>query len=94
MCRTPFPKQGQRGFTLIEALVALALVTIMLTAIGRLIATTTTGTRTLEGHVALVETARLVLTAARQLNRTQARYALATMCVGVGQGMAIVLESV
>jgi len=66
LCRTPFPKQGQRGFTLIEALVTLTLVTIMLTAIGRLIAATTTGTRTLEGHVALVETARLVLTAIPQ----------------------------
>jgi general secretion pathway protein I len=63
LCRAPFFKEGQRGFTLIESVVVLALVTIMLTAIGRLVAATTTGTRTLEGHVALVETARLVLTA-------------------------------
>jgi acetyl-CoA acyltransferase len=33
-----------------------------------------------------------VLTAARQLRRTQTQYALATMCVGVGQGMAMLLE--
>ena len=62
MCRTPFSEEGQRGFTLIEAVVALALVSVMLAAIGSLVASATTGTRTLEGHVALVETARLVLT--------------------------------
>jgi general secretion pathway protein I len=46
---------------MIVAVVALALVAIMLAAISSLIAATTNGTRTLEGHVALVETARLVL---------------------------------
>jgi general secretion pathway protein I len=46
---------------MIEAVVALALVAIMLAAISSLVAATTNGTRTLEGHVALVETARLVL---------------------------------
>jgi acetyl-CoA C-acetyltransferase len=34
------------------------------------------------------------LTAARQLERTGGRYALVTMCVGVGQGIAAVLERV
>jgi acetyl-CoA acyltransferase len=46
------------------------------------------------GHPLGMSGARLVLTAAHQLNRTRARYALATMCIGVGQGMAIVLERV
>jgi acetyl-CoA acetyltransferase len=36
--------------------------------------------------------ARLALTAARQLRRTGGRYALCTMCVGVGQGYALLLE--
>jgi general secretion pathway protein I len=62
LCRTASSEEGQGGFTLIEAVVALALVTVMLAAIGSLVAAATTGTRTLEGHVALVETARLVLT--------------------------------
>jgi 3-oxoadipyl-CoA thiolase len=46
------------------------------------------------GHPLGMSGARLVLTAAHQLRRTKARYALASMCIGVGQGMAIVLESV
>lgn len=46
------------------------------------------------GHPLGMSGARLALTAARQLKRTQGRYALATMCIGVGQGMAIVLEKV
>jgi acetyl-CoA C-acetyltransferase len=36
--------------------------------------------------------ARLLLTASHELRRTGKRYALATMCVGVGQGMATILE--
>ena len=44
------------------------------------------------GHPLGMSGARLVLTAARQLERSGGRYALATMCIGVGQGMAIVLE--
>ncbi len=46
------------------------------------------------GHPLGMSGARLVLTAARQLQRSQGRYALASMCVGVGQGMAMVLERV
>jgi acetyl-CoA acyltransferase len=38
--------------------------------------------------------ARLVMTAAYQLKRTKGRYALCTMCVGVGQGTALILERV
>ncbi|WP_068110809.1 3-oxoadipyl-CoA thiolase [Tropicimonas marinistellae] len=46
------------------------------------------------GHPLGMSGARLVLTAARQLQRTGGRYALCTMCVGVGQGTAIILERV
>ena len=46
------------------------------------------------GHPLGMSGARLTLTAARQLGRTGGRYALVTMCVGVGQGMAAVLERV
>jgi len=45
------------------------------------------------GHPLGMSGARLVLTAARQLQRSKARYALASMCVGVGQGMAMLLEN-
>jgi acetyl-CoA acyltransferase len=43
------------------------------------------------GHPLGMSGARLVLTAARQLQRVNGRYALASMCVGVGQGTAILL---
>ena len=46
------------------------------------------------GHPLGMSGARLVLTAARELVNTGQRYALATMCIGVGQGMAMVLENV
>ncbi|PWE32887.1 3-oxoadipyl-CoA thiolase [Maritimibacter sp. 55A14] len=46
------------------------------------------------GHPLGMSGARLVLTAAYQLRRSGGRYALATMCVGVGQGIAIILERV
>jgi acetyl-CoA acetyltransferase len=46
------------------------------------------------GHPLGMSGARLVLTAARQLQRTGGRYALCTMCVGVGQGTAILIERV
>ena len=44
------------------------------------------------GHPLGMSGARLLLTATRELARTGKRYALATMCIGVGQGMATVLE--
>ncbi|HEY2379345.1 MAG TPA: 3-oxoadipyl-CoA thiolase [Gemmatimonadaceae bacterium] len=44
------------------------------------------------GHPLGMSGARLVLTATRQLAIAQKRYALATMCIGVGQGMAMVVE--
>jgi len=38
--------------------------------------------------------ARLVTTAVSQLHRSGGRYALCTMCIGVGQGIALVVERV
>lgn len=46
------------------------------------------------GHPLGMSGARLILTAARELEATGGRYALATMCVGVGQGMATIIERV
>ena len=46
------------------------------------------------GHPLGMSGARLVLSSARQLKRTGGRYALCTMCVGVGQGAAIILERI
>ena len=46
------------------------------------------------GHPLGMSGTRLVLTAAYQLQRTGGRYALCTMCVGVGQGVALILERV
>ncbi len=46
------------------------------------------------GHPLGASGARLVTTAVRQLERTKGRYALCTMCIGVGQGIAMVLERV
>ncbi len=46
------------------------------------------------GHPLGMSGARLVLTASRQLQRTHGRYALASMCVGVGQGVAMLMERV
>ena len=43
------------------------------------------------GHPLGMSGARLVLTAAKQLQRIKGRYALASMCIGVGQGIAILL---
>jgi general secretion pathway protein I len=55
-------REGESGFTLIEAVVTLALVTVVLAAIGYLVAANSRGVRVLEQHVALMETARLVAT--------------------------------
>jgi len=46
------------------------------------------------GHPLGMSGARLVLTSALHLKRTGARRAMASMCVGVGQGMAVLLERV
>ena len=46
------------------------------------------------GHPLGASGARLITTAAYQLRRTGGRYALCTMCIGVGQGIAMVIERV
>ena len=46
------------------------------------------------GHPLGASGARLVTTATNQLNRTGGRYALCTMCIGVGQGIAVIIERV
>ncbi len=46
------------------------------------------------GHPLGASGARLVTTAINQLHATQGRYALCTMCIGVGQGIAVALERV
>lgn len=46
------------------------------------------------GHPLGMSGVRIVSTALRELERRQARFALATMCIGVGQGIATVLERV
>ena len=45
------------------------------------------------GHPLGMSGARLLATATHQLSRTNGRYALCTMCIGVGQGLAVVLEN-
>ena len=46
------------------------------------------------GHPLGMSGARLVTTAAYQLRRTGGRYAICTMCIGVGQGIALLIERV
>jgi general secretion pathway protein I len=57
-------RQGREaGFTIIEALVALAVVTALLAGVGALIATSVRGANVIERHVELAETARAIGTA-------------------------------
>jgi acetyl-CoA acetyltransferase len=46
------------------------------------------------GHPLGASGARLATTAVNQLQRMGGRYALCTMCIGVGQGIALILERV
>jgi 3-oxoadipyl-CoA thiolase len=46
------------------------------------------------GHPLGASGPRLATTAVNQLHKTQGRYALCTMCIGVGQGIAVILERV
>ena len=54
--------KGVAGFTLLEVLIALAVVAVSLTAIGSLMAATARSTRSLDQHLGLVETARAIET--------------------------------
>jgi general secretion pathway protein I len=71
LCQAVRSEIGKKnaGFTIIEVLIAIAVVAISLTAIGTLTGTTIRGVRSLEQHVALVGTARTV--AASLPSRTQ-----------------------
>ena len=51
-------------------------------------------TKSMYGHPLGASGARLITTAVYQLHRTSGRYALCTMCIGVGQGIAVILEKV
>lgn len=44
------------------------------------------------GHPLGASGARLVLSAARELQRRNGRYAVVSLCIGVGQGIALVVE--
>jgi len=46
------------------------------------------------GHPLGASGTRIMLTALRQLEKNGGRYALATMCIGIGQGIAVVIERV
>jgi len=46
------------------------------------------------GHPLGMSGARLAIAATNQLHRQQGRYALCTMCIGVGQGIAMIIERV
>jgi acetyl-CoA acetyltransferase len=46
------------------------------------------------GHPLGASGARLVTTATYQLQRTKGKYGLCTMCIGVGQGIALIIERV
>jgi len=59
---TASSRRTSAGFTLIEVLVALSVVSISLAAIGSLIAVTTRGVRSIGLHLTLVETARAIVT--------------------------------
>lgn len=46
------------------------------------------------GHPLGMSGARIAMSAAEELHRTQGRYALVFLCIGVGQGLAVILERV
>jgi acetyl-CoA C-acetyltransferase len=46
------------------------------------------------GHPLGASGSRLILSAARELQRRNGRYAVVSLCIGVGQGLAVVIERV
>lgn len=69
MMRSKARRRQAGGFTLIEVLVALAIVSTVLVSIGAVIGVTIRGTRALDQHMALVEAARAI--EAGLVDRTQ-----------------------
>jgi len=58
----PSTDRRDAGFTIIEVLIALAIVAVSVVAIGSVMATNLRGVRSLEQHVALMQAARTVMT--------------------------------
>jgi general secretion pathway protein I len=56
-------RNGESGFTMIEAVVALALVSVVLAAVGSLVATNARGAQNLEQRVALMQASRMIASA-------------------------------
>src|SRR5215475_10660792 len=61
--RSTDPDASTSGFTLLEVLVALAIVAIGLASIGSLVANSVRGVQSIEGHLTRLETARAVMAA-------------------------------
>lgn len=59
------PAGNEAGFTILEVLVAITVVVVVLGAIGRVVASTTHGVRSVEQHVIMMETARTVAASVR-----------------------------
>ena len=57
-------QRGDSGFTIIEALIALAIVAVSIAAIGSVMSTNVRGVQSLEKHVALMQTAQMVMATA------------------------------
>jgi len=60
----PSSECGEAGFTIIEVLVALALVAVVIVSVGSLMATNVRGVRSFEQHVTLMQVARTAMTVA------------------------------
>ena len=57
----PHANEGEAGFTILEVLIALAVVAIVVVAIGSVMSTNARGVRLMESHAAMIETAQAVL---------------------------------
>jgi general secretion pathway protein I len=69
LSRSIAPRHTSAGFTLIEALVALAIIAALFSPIAALIATSARGTRSIEQHLTELEIARTVVTALPERDR-------------------------